>query len=136
LHKKSGRKATQRLSAWLPRLTRQGTHRQIQTSCSKKNQNFFSLTCRLSSNSFIVYDDDEVLIVDVGGIYDPYTDNELMPALKPLLVSRRLNGAYLTHGHIDHIGQLAHLTTLLPGIKLFVADQGTKDEAKQLNATF
>jgi glyoxylase-like metal-dependent hydrolase (beta-lactamase superfamily II) len=91
---------------------------------------------KLSSNSFIVYDDDEVLIVDVGGIYDPYTDNELMPALKPLLVSRRLNGAYLTHGHIDHIGQLAHLTTLLPGIKLFVADQGTKDEAKQLNAIF
>jgi glyoxylase-like metal-dependent hydrolase (beta-lactamase superfamily II) len=53
-----------------------------------------------TSNTYILYDDTQVLVVDLGKVLNDTV--EVVQKLEPLLTTRQLNGFFITHGHPDH----------------------------------
>ena len=75
----------------------------------------FIMNC-LDSNSYLVYGNENCYLVDIGGndiekITDFIEENNL-----------KLNGVFLTHGHIDHIAGLSSIIEKYPDIKIYISE--------------
>lgn len=87
-----------------------------------------------SCNAYIVYDDTQVLVIDVGK--EESDADTLIEKLTPLLTNRTLNGVFITHGHPDHVMAVWKLKEVLPIPYIFVATDTIKGELINLMHIF
>lgn len=86
-----------------------------------------------SGNSYVVYDDHQVLVVDVGRTENDAS--EVYRVVDPLVSSRSLR-IFLTHGHPDHVSNVPAFSAKYPQAQFFVATSATKTELIQLLKIF
>eukprot|EP00013_Stygamoeba_regulata_P023131 CAMPEP_0177649286 /NCGR_PEP_ID=MMETSP0447-20121125/11299_1 /TAXON_ID=0 /ORGANISM="Stygamoeba regulata, Strain BSH-02190019" /LENGTH=368 /DNA_ID=CAMNT_0019152021 /DNA_START=79 /DNA_END=1185 /DNA_ORIENTATION=+ len=89
-----------------------------------------------TANTYVIYDDHQVLVVDVGKVYNDTL--AIVAALDPLLKdgARRLNAFFLTHGHPDHVGNVWRMAELYPTVPLYVGNAGVHTETVTLMRVF
>jgi glyoxylase-like metal-dependent hydrolase (beta-lactamase superfamily II) len=81
----------------------------------------------------VIYDSIQVLVVDIGKADEDATD--IQKVLSPLLVSRTLNGFFLTHGHPDHVTQAWKMVQLYEA-PIYVGSEAVKVEMVNLMRQF
>ena len=84
----------------------------------------FSGVANIGKNSYLVFLNGRVLIIDFGVGFpdiDAYNINVILPDLDFIeLIKDKIDGVVLTHAHLDHVGGIEYLVNLLEGnVKIF-----------------